>query len=79
MKIEVISVGNELLSGKILNTNAQYICNTLFKNGYQTNYISVFLDDKNELQEGIKKALNRANCLIITEDWGLLWMIIQKL
>ncbi len=70
MKIEVITVGNELLSGKILNSNAQYICKTLFKNGYETHYVSVFSDEKKQLQDGIKNALARADCLIITGGLG---------
>lgn len=70
MKIEVISLGNEILSGKTLNTNAQYICNTLLKNGYETHNISVYSDEKKEVQAGIKIALERANCLIITGGLG---------
>jgi nicotinamide-nucleotide amidase len=70
MKIEIITVGNELLSGKTINSNAQYLCKNLFKNGYETHYISVFPDDKVEMQKGIKQALNRANCIIITGGLG---------
>jgi len=70
MKIEVITVGNELLSGKTINSNAQYICKTLFKHGYQSHYGSVLPDEKSELQKGIKKALDRANVLIITGGLG---------
>ena len=70
MKIEIITVGNELLSGKTINSNAQYISKTLFQNGYETNYISVYADDKKQLQDGIKNSLNRANCIIITGGLG---------
>lgn len=70
MKIEIITVGNELLSGSTINSNAQYLCKTLFKNGYETNYVSVFSDEKKDLQDGIKKALDRASCIIITGGLG---------
>ncbi len=70
MKIEIITIGNELLSGKTLNLNAQYICRSLLKFGYTTHYVSIYPDDKKELENGIKIALKRADLLIITGGLG---------
>jgi nicotinamide-nucleotide amidase len=70
MKIEIITIGNELLSGKTINSNAQYICQTLLKFGYTSHYTSVYPDEKKELENGIKTALKRADLLIITGGLG---------
>ncbi len=70
MKIEIITIGNELLSGKTINSNAQYLCKTLLKFGYSTLYTSVYQDEKKELVNGIKIALKRADLLIITGGLG---------
>jgi len=70
MKIEIITIGNELLSGKTINSNAQYLCKTLLKFGYSTHYISVYQDEKKELVNGVKTALKRADLLIITGGLG---------
>lgn len=70
MKTEIITLGNELLSGRTINSNAQYLCKTLFKNGYETHYTSVLPDEKNEVQKAIKIALSRATCIIVTGGLG---------
>jgi len=70
MKIEIINIGDELLSGKTINSNAKYLCETLFANGYKTHYTSVLPDDKKELQKGIKLALDRATLVIVTGGLG---------
>lgn len=70
MKIEIITLGNELLSGKTLNTNAKYISSYLFKNGYETNYVTTLADDEKEIISGIKNGLKRASVLIITGGLG---------
>ena len=70
MKIEILTIGNELLSGKTINSNAQYLCKTLLKFGYSTLYTSVYQDDKKELENGVKTALKRADLLIITGGLG---------
>lgn len=70
MKIEIITVGNELLSGKTINLNATYLSKTLLKAQYETSYVSVYPDDKKELQKGIKLSLDRANVIIITGGLG---------
>jgi len=70
MNIEIITLGNELLSGKTINLNATYLSKTLLKAGYRTNYISVYPDDKKEIQKGIKLSLDRAEIIIITGGLG---------
>ncbi|NGX34414.1 MAG: Nicotinamide-nucleotide amidohydrolase PncC [Candidatus Anoxychlamydiales bacterium] len=70
MKIEIITIGNELLSGKTINSNTQYISKTLLKFGYRTHFASVYPDEKKELENGIKAALKRADLLIITGGLG---------
>jgi len=70
MKIEILCVGNELLSGKTLNTNAQYISASLLTKGYETNYVSTVADEQKELLLGLKTAIKRADVLIITGGLG---------
>ena len=70
MKIEIIAVGNEILSGKTINTNAAYISKKLLNAGYEVFYHTTLKDDEVELKEGLKKALDRADVLILMGGLG---------
>ena len=64
--IEIISVGNELLIGKVLNTNAQWLAKRITSLGLKVNRITVIGDDTNEISTAIKEALKRKPKFIIT-------------
>lgn len=68
--IEIITIGSEILSGKIVNTNLAFIAKTLKKHGYAISYQSAVLDHKAAIQEGLKLGLSRADLIITTGGLG---------
>ncbi|MEM3712925.1 MAG: nicotinamide mononucleotide deamidase-related protein [Thermoproteota archaeon] len=63
---EIISVGNELLIGKVVNTNASWLADRLTKLGIIIKRITTIGDDLNEISSCIKETLSRKPSFIIT-------------
>lgn len=70
MNSEIISVGSELLSGKQVNTNAQFISSQLKSIGIDVVRQSAVQDDKNEIKRLVSEALGRCNVVILTGGLG---------
>jgi molybdenum cofactor synthesis domain-containing protein len=64
--VEIISIGEELLIGKIVNTNAQWIAKRLTDTGWRVRRITTIGDDVNEIISAIREAVNRGTKVIIT-------------
>jgi molybdenum cofactor synthesis domain-containing protein len=64
--IEIICVGNELLIGKIANTNAQWLAKRITTTGLNVARITVASDDITEISTVVKEALKRKPKIIIT-------------
>lgn len=69
-KVEVLSVGTELLMGQIANTNAQYISRRLPEVGLGVFYHSVVGDNPERLTECLHYALSRSDVVITTGGLG---------
>lgn len=65
-QMEIICVGNELLTGKTLNTNAQWMAKRATSLGIVTKRITVIGDDVGEIAEIIRETLRRKPRFIIT-------------
>lgn len=63
---EIISVGNELLIGKVVNTNASWLADRLTKLGIVIKRIITIGDDLNEISSCVREALSRKPSFIIT-------------
>ena len=63
--IEIICVGNELLIGKTLNTNAHWLAKRITSLGLKVRRIIVVGDDLEEISSAIKESINRKPCFII--------------
>jgi nicotinamide-nucleotide amidase len=70
MHIEVVSIGDELLKGMIVNTNAAFISRALFENGYEVSRHSVFSDEPTILDKELRAALSRSSVIIATGGLG---------
>ena len=69
--IEIISVGNELLSGTIANTNAQWISAQITKAGGTVKRITTLGDWDKEISSAIKDSIQRGpDWLILTGGLG---------
>ena len=64
--MEIICVGNELLIGKTLNTNAQWLSKHATTLGITVKRITVVADDINEIANAIREALKRKPQFVIT-------------
>jgi molybdenum cofactor synthesis domain-containing protein len=65
-EMEIISVGNELLIGKTLNTNAQWLGKHATILGIVVKRITVITDDINEIANAINETLQRKPQFLIT-------------
>jgi len=63
---EVITVGNELLIGKILNTNAQWLCRRITTLGGRITRVTTIPDEVDVIALTIKQALSRKPDFIVT-------------
>ena len=64
--VEIICVGNELLIGKTLNTNAQWLTKRVTTLGLAAHRVTVVGDDINEISIAINEAIQRSPAFILT-------------
>lgn len=69
-KVEVLSVGTELLMGQIANTNAQYISQRIPELGMGVFYHSVVGDNPVRLKESLALSMSRSDIIITTGGLG---------
>jgi molybdenum cofactor synthesis domain-containing protein len=65
-QVEIFCFGNELLIGKILNTNARWLSNLITSLGGEVKRITVVGDDIQEISSVIKQSISRKPSFIIT-------------
>ena len=65
-EMEILSVGNELLNGKIENTNAQWLAEQATSISILVKRITVVRDDVNETASAIREILKRKPQFIVT-------------
>ena len=64
--MEIICVGNELLIGKTLNTNAHWLAKRITSLGLNVKRITVVRDEVNEIANAVREALQRKPRFMIT-------------
>ncbi len=67
---EIISIGDELLIGQVINTNSSWMAAELNKAGIKVNKISAIADDREEIIEAIKHAEKSADIILLTGGLG---------
>ena len=70
MTLEILSIGNELLSGRTVNTNASLISRTVQSEGFTVDRITVLPDETALLKAGIEAAMKRCPFVITTGGLG---------
>lgn len=70
MRIEVICTGDEVLTGKIVNTNFTYITQKLEDVGLSVVWETTIGDDRNELLLAFQLAASRADAVIVNGGLG---------
>ena len=70
MKAELISIGDELLIGQTINTNASWLGSELALQGIQVKWCTTISDDKEDILFTVDQALKRSQLVIITGGLG---------
>lgn len=70
MIVEIISVGDELITGKVTDTNSSFLASEVTKLGLKSLFKSNIGDDREHIKEALKLALSRANIIIFTGGLG---------
>ena len=66
MNAEIITIGDEILIGQIVDTNSQWIGKELNKIGVSVYQISSIQDEEQHILNAFKEAQSRADIVIIT-------------
>lgn len=64
--VEIICIGNELLIGKTLNTNAQWLTKRVTTLGLTTKRVTVVGDNLPDISKAITEAIQRKPCFLLT-------------
>ena len=70
MKAELITIGDEILIGQIVNTNAVFLAKELNKIGIEIVQITSISDHKQAIEEALDSSFNRAQLVILTGGLG---------
>lgn len=70
MIAEIITIGTEITTGSILNTNSKYLANRFLELGIETYYLTSVDDDPNRLKEIFSIALKRSDLIVTTGGLG---------
>jgi len=70
MKATIVTIGDEILIGQIVDTNSGYIAKALDKIGIQTHEMLSISDDKQHILETFAKLQNQVDLVIITGGLG---------
>ena len=70
MYAEIISIGDELLIGQTINSNAAWMGQELNKIGIDVYQVSIISDDKNHIVNALNDALKRTKLVLITGGLG---------
>ena len=66
MSIEVVSIGNEVLRGIIVNTNAAFLSRRLTEEGWEISCQTTLPDENALLTPGLNEVLIRSSLVIST-------------
>ena len=70
MKAEIISIGDELLIGQVVNTNASFLARKLTELGWDVRWITTVGDHAEDLRRALLVALERSDVVIATGGLG---------
>ncbi len=68
--MEIISIGDELLIGQIVNTNAAYIAEKLTDIGHEVEWITVVGDNESQIRDALRQAEGRVDAVVATGGLG---------
>ena len=70
IKAEIISIGNEVLAGHTINTNATYISQQMASIGLPVHWVSTISDEHHDIMFALRTANKRADVILVTGGLG---------
>ena len=70
MTVEIISIGDELLIGQTVNTNASWMGSQLSLLGGDVEYCTVIRDEEDVIFRSFETAMNRVDVVLVTGGLG---------
>lgn len=70
MQAEIITIGDEILIGQIVDSNSAFISKELNKIGVSVYQITSVQDDREHILKSLKEAGERSSVVIITGGWA---------
>ena len=70
VKVEIITIGDEILIGQIVDTNSAWMATELNKAGFELAQITSVHDEKEHILESLNMALKRAEIILFTGGIG---------
>ncbi|OGP49384.1 MAG: hypothetical protein A2Y79_09680 [Deltaproteobacteria bacterium RBG_13_43_22] len=70
LKIEIIGIGNELITGRVLDQNAGYAAARLHSFGFEVSRIILIGDQPKIIRSALKQAERRADAILVTGGLG---------
>jgi nicotinamide-nucleotide amidase len=70
MKVSIISIGDELLIGQVVNTNASWMSQLLVSNGMNVDKVYTISDKRADIEETLSLSLKGSDAVIITGGLG---------
>ena len=70
MQAEIITIGDEILIGQIVDTNSAYISKALNKIGVSVYQITSIQDDRAHILKALEEAEHNADIIIVTGGLG---------
>ncbi|MDE6878634.1 MAG: hypothetical protein K2P54_05950 [Odoribacter sp.] len=70
MHAVIITIGDEILLGQILDTNSRYMARQLGNMGVEVVKMLTVRDDRNEISKAVGEAMSRAELVLVTGGLG---------
>jgi nicotinamide-nucleotide amidase len=70
VKVEIITVGNELTTGEVVNTNAAYLASVLTERGFEVTFITTIGDNEWSIEDALLRAQEHAEVILTSGGLG---------
>ena len=70
MNVEIITIGDELLLGQVVDTNSAWMGAELAKEGFRVRGITSIGDEAADIKEAIGRLLGKADIVLVTGGLG---------
>lgn len=70
MRAEIITIGDEILIGQVIDTNSSWIAQHLINTGIEVKQITTVSDEKKHILSALKEASSRADIILVTGGLG---------